>query len=223
MAYRFDFSSVLDYLPALANGLALTCALTVASAFLGIGVGVGGAAARTSPNPLPRRLIAVYVEAIRNTPFLVQLFFVFFGLPALGVRLSEWQAALLAMTVNLGAYATEIIRAGVEATPRGQIEAGASLGMSGAQIFRYVILTPALRRIWPALASQVVIVMLGSSVCSQIAVEELSFAANFVQSRNFRPFEVYFVVTAIYLLLAITTRWILRRIGDASFGGQAHG
>lgn len=221
MAYRFDFMAVLDYTPVLVNGLALTIGLTVVSTAAGIGVGVAGAAARTSDNSLARRVAAVYVETIRNTPFLVQLFFIFFGLPSLGVRLTEWQAALLAMTINLGAYSTEIIRAGIDAVPRGQIEAGESLGMSGSQVFRHVILIPALRKIWPALSSQVVIVMLGSSVCSQIAAEELSFAANFIQSRNFRPFEVYFVVTALYLLLAIATRWSLRRIGDAAFGRRA--
>lgn len=222
MAYRFDFVAVWDYAPVLANGLVLTVALTAASTALGIGVGVAGAAARTSGRGLPQAVAGIYVEAIRNTPFLVQLFFIFFGLPSLGVRLGEWQAALLAMTVNLGAYSTEIIRAGIEATPRGQIEAGQSLGMSGVQIFRDIVLNPALRKIWPALSSQVVIVMLGSSVCSQIAAEELSFAANFIQSRNFRPFEVYFIVTALYLLLAILTRWVLARIGDAAFGRRSH-
>lgn len=223
MAYRFDFAAVWDYAPVLAHGLALTVVLTAASTALGIAVGVAGAAARTASHPLPRRLAAVYVEAIRNTPFLVQLFFVFFGLPSLGIRIGEWQAALLAMVINLGAYSTEIIRAGIEATPRGQIEAGESLAMSRAQVFRHVILVPALRRIWPALSSQVVIVMLGSSVCSQIAVEELSFAANFIQSRNFRPFEVYFVATALYLGLAVATRWVLARVGGAAFGRRRHG
>lgn len=223
MPYRFDFSSVWDYAPVLAHGLVLTVILTVASTVLGIAVGVAGAAARTAPHPLPRRLAAIYVETIRNTPFLVQLFFVFFGLPSLGVRLTEWQAALLAMTINLGAYSTEIIRAGIDATPRGQWEAGASLAMSRAEVFRHVVLVPALSRIWPALSSQVVIVMLGSSVCSQIAAEELSFAANFIQSRNFRPFEVYFVVTALYLGLAVATRWALARIGAVAFGRRRHG
>lgn len=223
MAYRFDFTSVLDYAPMLVHGLAVTAALTAAAAVLGVAVGTATAAARVSSRPWPRRIATVYVEAIRNTPFLVQLFFVFFGLPSLGVRLGEQQAALLAMTLNLGAYAAEIIRAGIEATPRGQIEAGESLAMSRAQIFRYVILAPALRKVWPALSSQVVIVMLGSSVCSQIAVQELSFAANFAQSRNFRPFEVYFVVTALYLALAVAVRWFLARIDAVAFGGRRHG
>lgn len=221
MAYRFDFASLLDYTPVLVNGVATTVGLTLVGAVLGVGIGVGGAAARSSANAPLRVAVGAYVELIRNTPFLVQLFFIFFGLPSLGVRLPEWQAALLAMVINLGAYATEIIRAGIDATPKGQIEAGASLGMSGPQIFRYIILGPAMGKIWPALTSQIIIVMLGSSVCSQIAVEELSFAANFIQSRNFRPFEVYFVATALYLALAVGLRWLLARLGDRLFARAA--
>jgi polar amino acid transport system permease protein len=221
MAYRFDFASLLDYTPVLVNGVATTVGLTLVGAVLGVGIGIGGAAARSSTNAPLRVAVGAYVELIRNTPFLVQLFFIFFGLPSLGVRLPEWQAALLAMVINLGAYATEIIRAGIDATPKGQIEAGASLGMSGPQIFRYIILGPAMGKIWPALTSQIIIVMLGSSVCSQIAVEELSFAANFIQSRNFRPFEVYFVATALYLALAVGLRWLLARLGDRLFARAA--
>src|SRR5690606_20255973 len=108
---------------------------------------------------------------------------------------------------------TEIIRAGVVAVTKGQIEAGLSLAMTRLQIFRHVILRPALQKIWPALSSQIVIVMLGSAVCSQIAVEELSFAANFIQGRNFRAFEAYLITTVIYLLMAIVLRQILRLIG----------
>nr|WP_298375317.1 amino acid ABC transporter permease [Azospirillum sp.] len=221
MAYRFDFASLLDYAPVLVHGVATTVGLTLVGAVLGVGIGIGGAAARSSANAPLRVAVGAYVELIRNTPFLVQLFFIFFGLPSLGIRLPEWQAALLAMVINLGAYATEIIRAGIDATPKGQIEAGASLGMSGPQIFRYIILGPAMGKIWPALTSQIIIVMLGSSVCSQIAVEELSFAANFIQSRNFRPFEVYFVATALYLALAVGLRWLLARLGDRLFARAA--
>ncbi len=221
MAYRFDFSSLADYTPVLVQGVATTVGLTLIGGVLGVGIGIAGAAARSSGNAPLRFAVGSYVELIRNTPFLVQLFFIFFGLPSMGVRLPEWQAAVLAMVINLGAYATEIIRAGIDATPKGQIEAGASLGMTGPQIFRYIILGPAMGKIWPALTSQIIIVMLGSSVCSQIAVDELSFAANFIQSRNFRPFEVYFLATALYLALAVALRWVLARLGDRMFRGGA--
>ena len=131
----------------------------------------------------------------------------------MGIRLLEWQAAILAMVLNLGAYSTEIIRAGLQATPRGQIEAAQSLAFNRWQTFFYVMLRPALRKVWPALSSQVVITMLGSSVCSQISAEELTFVANFIQSRNFRAFETYFLTTAIYFALAFLIRQALMLIG----------
>ena len=213
MAYRFEFGAILEYVPVLVKGIAITTELIAIGAVVGVGLGIVCAWVRTFGPKWLRPPVSAYVELIRDTPFLVQLFFIFFGLPSLGIRLTEMQGAIIAMVVNLGAYSTEIIRAGIQATPRGVIEAGASLAMSRLQIFRYVILKPALQRIWPALSSQIVIVMLGSAVCSQIAVEELTFAANFIQSRNFRAFETYFIVTGIYLLLAILLRQVLRSLG----------
>lgn len=215
MGYQFDFLDVFKYTDVLAKGVFLTVVLIAVGGTLGIAVGIFGAWARGySRKPWLSRLVGAYVELVRNTPFLVQLFFIFFGLPSLGVKLTEIQAALIAMVFNLGAYSTEIIRAGVEAVPRGQREAGASLSMSRLQVFRHVVLRPALQKIWPALSSQLVIVMFGSAVCSQIAAEELTFAANFIQSRNFRAFEVYLVVTGIYLLLAILLRQVMRGLGS---------
>lgn len=213
MAYAFDFTAVLDYSNTLLAGTARTLALTAIGAVAGLAIGILGAVSRAWKLKPFDRFFAVYVELIRNTPFLVQLFFIFFGLPSLGVHLDEWQAAIIAVVINLGAYTTEIVRAGVEATPRGQIEAAQSLAMTRAQIFRHVVLAPALLRVWPAVCSQVVIVMLGTSVCSQIAAEELTFAANFIQSRNFRAFETYFVVTAMYFLLALAVRQTLVQAG----------
>ena len=145
------------------------------------------------------------------------LFFIFFGLPAAGVKLSESEAAFLAMTVNLGAYSTEIIRAGIEAVPKGHIEAGVSLAMTKWEVLRHVVLKQAFQKVYPALSSQIVIVMLGSSVVSQISAEDLTYAANFIQSRNFRAFEVYLVAALLYLLLAIAMRAILRGLGRVIF------
>ena len=223
MAYQFDFVDVFKYTDVLARGVALTVTLIGVGGTIGIAVGIAGAWARGySGNRALEWLVAGYVEAIRNTPFLVQLFFIFYGLPSLGVRLTEVQAALLAMVVNLGAYATEIIRAGIEAVPRGQREAGASLAMTRMQVFRHIVLRPALQKIWPALSSQLVIVMFGSAVCSQIAAEELTYAANFIQSRNFRAFEVYFVATGLYLVLALLLRQGMRSLGGwLVFGRRA--
>jgi polar amino acid transport system permease protein len=211
--YHFDFAAILAYWPVLLKGIGITIELIAFGAVLGVLLGILCAWIRTFGPTFLRPFVMGYVELIRNTPFLIQLFFVFFGLPSLGIHLSEMQAAILAMVINLGAYSAEIIRAGVEVTPKGQLEAAASLALTRFQIFIHVVLLPALRRIWPALSSQIVIVMLGSAVVSQIAVEDLSYAANFIQSRNFRAFESYIVSTAIYLLLAILLRQLLRLLG----------
>lgn len=214
MAYHFDFLAAFDYTDVLVKGVLTTVELIAVGGVVGIAVGIFGAWARTQGPRWLKPIVSGYVELIRNTPFLVQLFFIFFGLPSLGIQISEMQAAILTMVINLGAYSTEIIRAGVNAIARGQMEAALSLSMSRVQAFRHIILRPALQKIWPALSSQIVIVMLGSAVCSQIAVEELSFAANFIQGRNFRAFEAYLLATAIYLVMAILLRQLLRLIGD---------
>ena len=224
MRIAFDFGAVLAEWPLLLKGVAWTLVLTAIATALGMAVGVACAWVRSrnlGPRPAWLRWLAGgYVEAIRNTPFIVQLFFLFFGLPAAGVRLSPEMASVLAMVVNLGAYAAEIVRAGIEATPRGQIEAGASLALSPRQVFLRVVLPPALAKVWPAMVSQIVIVMLGSAVCGQISTPELSYAANLIQSRNFRAFEAFIVATLLYLLLAVAVRRLLHWAGPRLlFGG----
>ena len=221
MTVTLDFIAVLIDWPFLLKGLAMTAALTAVSAIVGVAVGVACAWARAYGSLPLRSVVASYVELIRNTPFIVQLFFIFFGLPGLGVRLTPELASFLAMLINLGAYATEIVRAGVENTPRGQIEAAQSLALSRSQVFLRVVLPPSLQRVWPALVSQIIIVMLGSAVCGQIATQELSYYANLIQSRNFRAFEAYIVATFIYLGFAIFLRHLLNWIGPRFIFGAA--
>ncbi|RBH58342.1 MULTISPECIES: amino acid ABC transporter permease [Pseudomonas] len=218
MAYQFDFLPVLHNADLLLRGALFTLELTAIGTLLGVSLGIVGAVVRAWQIRPFAAIFGVYVELIRNTPFLVQLFFIFFGLPSLGLpslglQISEWQAAVLAMVINLGAYSTEIIRAGIQAIPRGQLEAAAALAMTRFEAFRHVVLLPALGKVWPALSSQIIIVMLGSAVCSQIATEELSFAANFIQSRNFRAFETYTLTTLIYLVMALLIRQLLNWLG----------
>ena len=213
MAYQFDFLPVLQNSDLLVRGALFTLELTAIGTVLGVSLGIVGAVVRAWNIRPFAALFGLYVELIRNTPFLVQLFFIFFGLPGLGVHISEWQAAVLAMVINLGAYSTEIIRAGIQAIPKGQLEAASALAMSRFETFRYVVLQPALAKVWPALSSQIIIVMLGSAVCSQIATEELSFFANFIQSRNFRAFETYALTTLIYLCMALLIRQLLNEFG----------
>ena len=222
MKIELDFLAVLAQWPLLAKGVVWTLALTALSAVLGGIVGVACAWARAYGAKPLKWIAATYVELVRNTPFIVQLFFVFFGLPAAGVKLTPEIASIIAMVVNLGAYATEIIRAGLDATPRGQYDAAKAIGLSRLQMFRLVVLPPALSKVWPAMVSQIVIVMLGSAVCGQISTEELSYAANLIQSRNFRAFESFIIAGAIYLALAVGVRKLLGWVGPRFlFGASA--
>ena len=217
MAYQFNFAPVLAEWPRLLDGVLLTLWLSFAGIVLGTALGIGLAVLRaTAPRPVGA-VVAGYVEVIRNTPFLVQLFIIFFGLPPLGLRLDAPTAALLALTLNLGAYATEIVRAGIEAVHPAQIEAGQSLALTRLQVFRHVVLLPALARVWPALCSQFVLMMLSTSICSFISVEEMSGMAASVESQTFRSFEVYLVVSGLYLALAVLLRLGLAGLGRAVF------
>jgi len=217
---EFDFGAVLVDWRLLAKGVAWTIGLTAIATLIGMVVGVACAWARSSGPAWLRWVVGTYVELIRNTPFIVQLFFIFFGLPAAGVKLTPETASIIAMVANLGAYATEIIRAGIEATPKGQIEAAVSLALNRAQVFLRVVLPPALKKVWPAMVSQIIIVMLGSAVCSQISVEDLSYAANLIQSRNFRAFEAFIIATLIYLALSVGLRRLLNWAGPRLFFGR---
>jgi polar amino acid transport system permease protein len=214
---ELDFPAVLAHWPALLKGAAYTLALTAVATLLGLALGIACGWARAwGPKPLAAAA-ATYVELIRNTPFIVQLFFIFFGLPSLGVKLTPETASVLAMVINLGGYAAEIVRAGIEGTPRGQLEAARSLALNEFQVFTRVVLPPALARVWPAMTSQIVIVMLGSAVCGQIAAQELSYQANLIQSRNFRAFEAFIVATGMYLVLSIGVRQALHWAGQRWF------
>lgn len=229
MKIQLDFLAVLAEWPLLLTGVGWTLRLTFAAMLVGTLLGIACAWVRArgfGDGLAPRWLKAVvgaYVELIRNTPFIVQLFFIFFGLPAAGIRLSAEWASFLAMSINLGAYAAEIIRAGIEATPKGQIEAALSLAMSRAQTFSKVVLPPALRKVWPSLVSQIIIVMLGSSVCGQISTPELSSSADLIHSRNFRAFEAFIVVGVMYLLLCMALRQFLNWFGSTFVFGKSVG
>lgn len=223
MTYHLQFGDLSAYAGMFAGGAAVTLALTAASTLFGVGVGVLGAAAAESRYPALRRLTFAYVEAIRNTPFLVQLFFVFFGLPALGIHIGEYAAAIAAMTLNLGAYSVEILRAGIRAVPKGHHEAAAALALSPRETFVHVLLPQAFAKVFPALASQIVITMLGSAVVSQISVADLTYAASYVQSRNFRAFETYFLIAGLYLMMALVMRAVLHAAGRRLFARNLRG
>jgi polar amino acid transport system permease protein len=221
MGYELDFGALLQYLSLFLEGTAVTLGLTAVAAAAGIALSIAGAATATGGLAWARKAIAGYVELIRNTPFIVQMFFVYFGLPSLGLRLSAVTAAVLAMTINLTAYAIEIVRAGIEAVPVGQREAGLAFGMGPVLVFALIVLPQAIANVYPALVSQIVITMLESAVVSQIAVVDLTHVADFIQSRNFRAFETYLVITAVYLVLAVALRRLLARCGRRLLAGRA--
>ena len=215
--YVFNFAPVLESLDQLLYGAWLTVRLSCGAMLIGLVVSILCAAGKTSGIAPLRFAINAYVEIIRNTPFLVQIFFIFFGLPSLGLRLTPNGAALLALVVNFGAYGTEIIRAGIESIQKGQVEAGTALDLSKLQIFRLIIMKPALRTIYPALPSQFIYLLLTSSVVSAISADDLAAAGNDLQSATFASFEVYIVVTLLYLILSTGFSALFAAIGRSVF------
>jgi polar amino acid transport system permease protein len=209
---KLDFSVVVERWHELLYGVGFTLALSIAGIFFALIIGVGGVALQRSGRRVLQIPIRIFVEVIRNTPFLVQIFFLFFALPYLGVRLSPTVTAVIALAINGGAYSIEIIRGGVESIPRGQIEAGAALGLSRGQVFRDIVLVPALRSIYPALTSQFILLTLTTSVCSSISANELTHFAQRIESATFRSFEVYFTITGLYLLIS----WLMMSLLSVS-------
>ncbi|MBI2454609.1 MAG: amino acid ABC transporter permease [candidate division NC10 bacterium] len=205
MTYTFHWEVPLQNLPLFLWGALATLEISGIAVLLGLLIATCGALAR------------LYVEVIRNTPFLVQLFYVYFGLVVVGINLEAFSVAILTLTINCGAYCTEIIRAGIQSIHRGQTEAGLSLGMTQWQVFRYVILMPTLRVVWPPLASQFIATMLGSSVVSQISAEELTYAGMFLESRTFRTFEIFFAIAILYFVMARLFSFLFSLTGQKVF------
>jgi polar amino acid transport system permease protein len=206
MGYSFHFRDVFAAQDALLSGLALTLQLTATTIVAGFVIGLGVAAVAVYGPRWARAAVHAYVEIIRNTPLLVQLFVVFFGLPSIGIKLDIIPVATIGLAINLGAYASEIIRAGIQSIPKSQVEAAVALGLTGRQVFRHIILVPALKNVYPSLTSQFILLMLATSLASQIAAPELFYAGSIIQSRTYRDFEVYTVIAVAYLALALLLR-----------------
>lgn len=211
MAYQWHFDVVWDNLPFLLAGLEDTVALTVVSMSFGLILGLAIALIRQRFTWI-RPAIVVYVETFRATPLLVQLIWIYDVLPAAGLRFDPFWSAILALTLNLGAYLSEIFRAGISSIPRGQTHAGLAMGMTPAQVVRVIILPQAVRRVIPPLASMWVGLFKDTSLASAIAVAELSYRANVLSVQTYRPVEILTVVAVIYLVItypqARLTYWI---------------
>jgi len=208
MRYDFDFSAPLSYWPDFVAGAATTLGLSLAATVFGFLLGVLCALGTTGRSAWLARLCGIYVEAIRNTPLLVQIFIVYFGLASVGVKVDAFTAATAALVINVGAYTTEIVRAGINSIHPGQLEAAECLGLSRLQVLTRIVLPPAIERVYPALTSQYVLLMLASSITSQISAEELTAVANRIQSDTFRSVETYLIVAAAYLVLSLVMRLV---------------
>lgn len=210
-----------DYVERLLHGIFTSFWLTVLGGFIGFVLAIGLACARRSSIAALKWPAATYVEAVRNTPLIVQLFFVAFGLPMLfGYRWPfEW-SALLALSLNFSAYYSEIIRAGLDSLDFGQREAAFSLNLGKFQSFFLIVMPQALSNVYPSIVSQFVFLFLTTGIISEIGIEELTWSGRFIADRTFRDFEVYLVLTACYVVMAILFRVFFTLLGRRVFPWQ---
>ena len=188
---------------ALLQGLVVTFQISGISLILAFTIGMVTALLRMSGSFVAQSLARVYLEAIRNTPLLIQLFFIYFVVgPVLGI--SRFPSAVLALSLFEGAYASEIFRAGIVSIKRGQWEAAHSLGLSTAHTYIYIILPQAIRRILPPLTSQAISLVKDSALVSTIAIYDLTMQAQAIISETFLTFELWFTAAAMYLAVTIT-------------------
>jgi len=215
--YTLDFSPLLGYWDVFLLGAWLTLQMTALAVVAGVAVGVLVAFGKRGRNRALAWTCTVYIEIVRNTPFLVQIFLFYFGLASFGLRMPTFTAAVLAMVINIAAYAAEIIRAGLESVPRGQIEAAECLGLSRWRIGWHVMLQPSIEKVYPALTSQFLLMMQASAMASQISAQELTAVANTVQSDTFRSLETYLVVAALYIALSLCIKGLAALLGRLVF------
>lgn len=201
----------------LLDGAQVTLKLAVVATVLGFVIGTLCAVGRNSSRRWLSAFCAGYVEAIRNTPFLVQIFLVYFGLSSIGIQLGAFSVATIALVINVGAYTGEIMRGGFNTVHAGQWEAAECLGLSRVQVYWHVVLRPAVERVYPSLTSQFILLMLASSITSQISVAELTGNANYIQGVTFRPMETYIAIGAMYFGLALLMRFTFWSIGLVIF------
>jgi polar amino acid transport system permease protein len=215
--YKLDFGPVLEGFPNLLWGCLGTLGLALGGMTLAIAIGIGGVILRDSRIKPLRWLTMTFVEVIRNTPFLVQIYFIFFALPLSGILLNPTITAIIALGLNGGAYAIEIIRGGVQSINKGQVEAGLALGLRKSVVFRTIVLKPALRAVYPSLASQFVLLTLTTSIASAVSAYELTSVAKRIESDSFRSFEVYGTITLLYLAMSWLVMLVLNSIGSRAF------
>lgn len=209
--YQLDFSVLSEYMPSLLDGLYMTIQISILSIIFGTIMGILGALCKISKNFILRSIANIYVEWIRNTPLLIQVLFIYFGLGVF-LNLSPMVASVIALSFFSGAYITEIIRAGIQSVPRGQKEAAQSIGMTEFQAMRLIILPQAIKRILPPLAGQFITLVKDSSLVSVIAVTDLTYVAKNIVTTTFRAFEVWLVIAVFYFVLSFTLSLAVRKL-----------
>lgn len=214
---KFYFRDVVPYIPGMLKGLLVNMALAVIAMLVGCLLGMLLYLGKTSTRKWLQRFCGAYIELFRNTPLLVQLYLIYFGLAQYSIDVSAFASAMIAMVLNNAAYSAEILRAGFMSIPHGTIEAGEALGMSRAQVFRIVRLMPALKSAFPALINQYVMLFLFSSVASIIALPELTYVSMNTASLTARNFEVYLITGALYYGATIIMVSLLRLCERKSF------
>jgi polar amino acid transport system permease protein len=195
----------------LVEGLLVTLELSIVSLFFAIIIGLVAALMRISINPFSRNFALLYIELIRGTPLLVQIFIVYFFLGTV-FDLERFTAGIIALSVFSGAYVAEIIRSGIQSIPVGQMEAARSLGMNYSKAMIYVILPQAFKRTLPPMAGQLINLIKDSSLVSVISITDLTKAGREAVSGSFATFEVWFAVAGLYLLLTSSLSWVVQRI-----------
>ena len=195
----------------------LTLQITLLAFLLAMLLGLLTALASASRVGLLRAIARVYIEAIRNTPVLLQIFIVFFGLPSLGITLNAYTAGVIALGVNVGAYLAEVFRAGIQSVPRGQLEAASILGLERSQIFIEVVLPQAARAVYPAIVNNLIQLLLGTSLLSAIALPELSGTATVINARTLLYIQTFSITLIAYLFLSNLLSWLAGQIGVRVF------
>jgi polar amino acid transport system permease protein len=194
-------SQLLNFFPPLLLGAVWTIALSVVAAFGAVAVGLIVCAGRMSASPLFARPAKIYIEIIRGTPLLLQLFFLYYGLPDLGIVLPAFLAGVMGLSLNFGAYLAELFRAGIQSVDQGQRQAARSLGMNGLLLFYLVVMPQALRNIFPALGNYALVLVKDSSLVAVISVLELMRTGELLASATFRALEVYTLVGLFYFAI----------------------
>ncbi len=210
MAYQIEV--LLRNFDYLLLGALMTLKITSIAVLMGLVIGTFVGMGRLSRLKMVSYPAAVYVEFLRGTPLLVQIFLIYYGLPSLGLNLRAFPAAVIALGINSGAYVAEIVRAGIQSVPKGQYEAARSLGMTHSQAMRYIILPQAFRNILPALGNEFIALLKDSSLVSVIGITELMKSGQIVISRTFASFSIYGGVALIYFAMTFTLSRIVRYI-----------